>query len=99
VLKAAEDAGLLNRLSIIATDLFPALVDSIHTGNVAETIYRRPRTQGRLAFRLLREFRANGTRPSFRVTLAPHLILRGNIDFFLDRRAAAQGISGARPLQ
>jgi LacI family transcriptional regulator len=98
VLKAAEDAGLLNRLSIIATDLFPALVDYIHAGNVAATIYQRPRTQGRLAFRLLQEFLVNGTRPSFRVALAPHLILRGNIDFFLDRRAAARGISGARPV-
>jgi LacI family transcriptional regulator len=72
VLKAAEDAGLLNRLSIISTDLFPALVDYIRAENVAATIYQRPRTQGRLAFRVLQEFLVNGTRPSFRVILARH---------------------------
>ena len=87
VLKAAEDAGLLHRLTIITTDLFPALVPQICSGAVAATIYQRPRTQGRMAFRMLYELLAEGSRPSHQVVLAPHLVMRGNLDFFLQRQS------------
>src|SRR5690349_14146920 len=94
VVEAAKDAQLLNRLTIIATDLFPAIIDQIRDGNVAATIYQRPRTQGRLAFRVPQEFLFYGRGPAFRVTLAPHLIMRGNLDFFLEKRASSG--TGAR---
>jgi len=86
VIKAVEQAGLLNKLTIITTDLFPALVPQIRSGAVAATIYQRPRTQGRMAFRVLREFLMEGQCPSYQVTLAPHLVMRGNLDFFLSRQ-------------
>jgi LacI family transcriptional regulator len=88
VLKAARDAGLLSRLTMITTDLFPALVSEIRSGAVAATIYQRPRTQGRMAFRLLHEFLADGECSSQQVTLAPHLVMRGNLDFFLRRQSS-----------
>jgi len=44
VVEAAKDAQLLDRLTIIATDLFPALVDQIRGSKVAATIYQRPYT-------------------------------------------------------
>ncbi|HEX2662311.1 MAG TPA: LacI family DNA-binding transcriptional regulator [Candidatus Acidoferrum sp.] len=89
VVRAAKDAKLLDRLTIIATDLFPALIERIRSGNVAATIYQRPRTQGRLAFRVLQEFLVHGQCPAFRVTLAPHLVMPGNLDFFLERQASS----------
>jgi LacI family transcriptional regulator len=92
VLQAAKDAHVLDRLTIITTDLFPALIEQMRAGKVAATIYQRPRTQGRLAFRILQEFLVEGKCPSFRVTLAPHLIMRGNLDFFLERQAIAGGV-------
>src|SRR5207248_3402671 len=49
VVRAAQDAHVLDRLTIIATDLFPALIEQIRGGKVAATIYQRPHTQGRLA--------------------------------------------------
>lgn len=88
VINAARDANLLDKLTIITTDLFPALVGEIRSGGVAATIYQRPRTQGRMAFRVLREFLAEGQCPSFQITLAPHLVMRGNLDFFLARQSA-----------
>jgi LacI family transcriptional regulator len=88
VIHAARDANLLDKLTIITTDLFPALVGEIRSGAVAATIYQRPRTQGRMAFRVLREFLTEGQCPSFQVTLAPHLVMRGNLDFFLARQSA-----------
>ena len=86
VIHAARDAKVLEKLTIIATDLFPALEKEIRSGAVAATIYQRPRTQGRMAFRVLHDFLAGGQCPSFQVTLAPHLVMRGNLDFFLARQ-------------
>jgi LacI family transcriptional regulator len=91
VLNAARDANILDRLTIITTDLFDDLVPHIRSGAVAATIYQRPRTQGRMAFRMLREFLAEGSSPSHQVTLAPHLIMRGNLDFFLHRQSEESG--------
>lgn len=87
VLQAARDARMLDKITFITTDLFPALVPEIRSRAVAATIYQRPRTQGRMAFRVLHEFLVEGECPSFQVTLAPHLVMRGNLDFFLQRQS------------
>jgi LacI family transcriptional regulator len=86
ILNAARDANLLDRLTIITTDLFPALVPYIRSGAVVATIYQRPRAQGQLALRMLHDFLAEGGKRSYQVALAPHLVMRGNLDFFLRRQ-------------
>jgi LacI family transcriptional regulator len=86
VIKAARDVGIIEKLTVITTDLFPAVVEEIRSGAVAATIYQRPRTQGRIAFRLLREFLTERQCSSYQVTLAPHLVMRGNLEFFLARQ-------------
>lgn len=93
VLKAARDAQMLGRLKVIATDLFPALVQEIRTGAVEGTIYQRPRTQGRMAFRLLQECLMEGECSTSHLTLAPHLVMRGNLDFFL-QHSSSDGDTG-----
>lgn len=85
VIQAARDSGMLGRLSIITTDLFPKLAEELRAGNVAATIYQRPRTQGRLAFQVLYNFLVDGRSPHPQVTLVPHLVMRGNLDYFLAR--------------
>jgi len=87
VVKAARDAKLLPGLTIITTDLFPDLVPQIRSGAVAATIYQRPRAQGQMAFRMLHAFLTDGGNLSHQVTLAPHLVMRGNLDFFLQRQS------------
>jgi LacI family transcriptional regulator len=87
VLNAARKKQMLERLTVITTDLFPALVPKIRSREVAATIYQRPRTQGRLAFRVLHEYIMEGECPSSQVTLAPHLVMRGNLDFFVQRNS------------
>jgi LacI family transcriptional regulator len=87
VLNAARDANVLERLTIITTDLFPNLVPHIRSSAVAATIYQRPRAQGQMAFRMLHEFLAEGANQSHQVALAPHLVMRGNLDFFLHRES------------
>jgi LacI family transcriptional regulator len=86
-LKAAEDANLISRLTIITTDLFPDLVPYLRSGAVVATIYQRPHAQGEMALRMLHEFLAEGGRRSHQVALAPHLVMRGNLDFFLRRQS------------
>lgn len=91
VLKAAHDANLLPGLTIITTDLFPELVPYIRSGIVAASIYQRPRAQGELAFRMLHKFLVDGAGSSDQLTLAPHLVMRGNLDFFLRRLSRESG--------
>lgn len=86
VLKAARDAKLLPGLTFITTDLFPDLVPQIRIGAVAATIYQRPRAQGEMAFRMLHRFLVSRTSSFNQLALAPHLVMRGNLDFFLRRQ-------------
>src|SRR4029077_9079253 len=82
-----RDARVLERLTIITTDLFPDLVPEIRSGAVAATIYQRPSAQGQIAFRMLHDFLVEGATRSDQVALAPHLVMRGNLDFFLHRQS------------
>ena len=95
VIEAARDAEMIGRLSIITTDLFPKLVEEIRAGHVAATIYQRPRAQGRFAFQVLYDFLAEGRCANPQVTLAPHLVMRGNLDFFLERYGIGERTSSA----
>jgi LacI family transcriptional regulator len=85
VLRAADQAGRLPRLVIVTTDLFPELADWIRKGKVSATVYQRPMSQGRLAVQALVAFLLSGTRPPPRLPLVPHLVMRSNLDMFLDR--------------
>jgi LacI family transcriptional regulator len=85
VIRALRDHGLAGRITVITTDLFPALAESIRKGEVAATIHQRPRTQGRMAFRVLHDFLVEGGCPSQQTTFAPHLVMHGNLDFFQQR--------------
>jgi|SRR5579863_2103340 len=91
VLKAARDASLLPGLTFITTDLFPDLVPQIRSGAVAATIYQRPRAQGEMAFRMLHRFLVERGASSDQLALAPHLVMRGNLDFFLRRQSQESG--------
>ncbi len=83
VIRAARELNMLGQLTIIATDLFPELIEEIRAGTVAATIFQRPRAQGRMAFRLLHEFLVEGECSSQQLTLSPHLITRGSLEHFL----------------
>jgi LacI family transcriptional regulator len=85
VLHAAEQEGRLPGLTVITTDLFPELVERIRSGIVAATVYQRPLSQGRLALQALYQFLLNGECPSARIHVVPHLVMRSNLDLFLER--------------
>lgn len=83
VLEALKDSGRLGEVLVIATDLFPSMIYQIEPGGVVATLYQRPLSQGQLALRLLHEFLVGGRCPSHQMKLAPHLIMKSNLGFFL----------------
>ena len=85
MLRAAEQEGRLSGLTVVTTDLFPELVKWIRAGKVVATVYQRPVSQGRLALQALYQFLLNGTRPVSRLSVVPHLVMRSNLDLFLER--------------
>jgi LacI family transcriptional regulator len=104
VLHAAEHEGRLPGLTIVATDLFPELVVRIRSGAVAATVYQRPLTQGRMALEALHQFLLTGQRPSERIHVVPHLVMRSNLEMFLQKlpvdleaSSASAGADHARP--
>jgi LacI family transcriptional regulator len=85
VLRAAEREGRLAGLTIVATDLFPELVDWIRAGKVAATVYQRPLTQGRIALQSICQFFQNRRRPAGHERVVPYLVMRSNLDVVLER--------------
>jgi LacI family transcriptional regulator len=85
VLRAAEHEGRLADLTVVTTDLFPELLPWIRGGQVAATMYQRPISQGRMALQALYQFLMNGTRPPERLRVVPHVVMRSNLEQFLER--------------
>jgi LacI family transcriptional regulator len=85
VIRALENTGRLHRTIVVATDLFPLVVRQLESGGIIATLYQRPRTQGQLALRLLNDFLVEGRCPTYQVRLAPHLVMKSNLQFFMDR--------------
>jgi LacI family transcriptional regulator len=84
VIDVLQEAGRLGRIPVITTDLFPALAPLIRAGKVLATVYQRPKTQGRMAFQALYQFLVQGICPPLRHRLPPHIVLRSNLDVFLE---------------
>ena len=88
VLRALQETGRLGKIAVVTTDLFPALVPMIRSGEVLATVYQRPKTQGRMAFQSLHQFLVEGSCPPPRHRLPPHIILQSNLDLFLEMQPA-----------
>ena len=88
VIQALEELDPERRIALVTTDLFPQLVPFLKSGRVLATIYQRPEAQGRLAFEALHHFLVEGRCPPHRIKLNPHIVMRSNLELFLDRIAA-----------
>jgi len=85
VIEAIANNGRADRITAVTTDLFPALLPLIRSGRVLATIYQRPQTQGRLAFQSLYQFLLERKYPAATIKVAPHIVMRSNLDLFTDR--------------
>jgi LacI family transcriptional regulator, galactose operon repressor len=85
VLQAIEEAGFSGNIAVITTDLFPALVPLIRSGRILATMHQRAFTLGRLAFQAVQQFLVEGKCPQHRIRIAPHIVMSGNLDLFVER--------------
>jgi len=88
VLEALKTAGLTRLVRVVTTDLFQALAPMIRDQIVLATLYQRPRTQGRMAFQALHQYLVQGRCPPLRQRMPPQLVLRSNLDLFLNMMPA-----------
>jgi LacI family transcriptional regulator len=91
VLRAIEELNRKRDLTVVTTDLFPELVSWIREGTVVATVYQRPISQGRLALQALYQFLVDGTCPQPRIKVVPHVVMRSNLDLFLERTSLGSG--------
>jgi LacI family transcriptional regulator len=96
VVRALRDAGLAGRVTLVATDLYPALAALIESGIVAATIDQRPWVQGQMAFQTLYRYLAHGVIPPPAVGLSPHVVMRSNLKLVLERLRSTSE-SGQQP--
>jgi LacI family transcriptional regulator len=92
VLREAERQGRLIGLTVVATDVFPELVEWIRTGKVAATVEQRPLGQGYVALRLLYHFLHSRQRPPATQRVVPDVVMGSNLDVVLERRSAAAAV-------
>jgi LacI family transcriptional regulator len=85
VMRALDDRGLSGSVTVIATDLFPALATFIESGRIAASIYQRPWVQGQIAFQAIYKFLVEGVRPPTVIRLSPHIVMKSNLKLFLER--------------
>lgn len=82
VLRAIEEQGLLGRIQVVTTDLFPELIPLIESGSVLATLHQRPFTQGKMAFETLVRYMIDHLKPKVVTKLPPHIVLRSNLPLF-----------------
>lgn len=85
VVRAVEREGRLRDVTLVTTDLFTELVTCIRAGKVIATVYQRPLSQGRLALQAMAQYLLERTTPQARIKVVPHLVMRSNLDLFLER--------------
>jgi LacI family transcriptional regulator len=84
VICALKSRNLLGKVVLITTDVFPQLVPHIRSGEVAATLYQRPRVQGELALRTMYAMLREGEKSSRNgFMLQPHVVMRTNVEYFL----------------
>ncbi len=84
VLRACEERGLLGRILLITTDLFPEVFPYLQSGAVVATLHQRPLTQGKLVIEQMIRYLTQRTVERSEFRLAPHLVMRSNLKLFLE---------------
>jgi LacI family transcriptional regulator len=93
VIQALEELDPERRIALVTTDLFPQLVPFLKSGRILATMYQRPETQGRMAFEALHHFLVEGKCPPHRIKLNPHIVMRSNLELFVNRISATSPLN------
>lgn len=83
VLEGLREAGRLDDIPVVATDLFPEIVPYVRNGRILATIHQRPEAQGRRAVQELYRYLVDRTEAPGIIKLTPHVVMQTNLDLFL----------------
>jgi len=85
VVRAIQDEGLAGSVTVITTDLYPALARFIESGVVAATIDQRPWVQGQMAIQTMYRYLVYDVVPPAAIGLSPHVVMRSNLRLLMER--------------
>jgi LacI family transcriptional regulator len=88
-LAVLAEMGLLGKVPVVTTDLFPELVPFLRDGLVQATVYQCPELQGSLAIRVLYRYLMEGEAPPPSINVIPQLVMRSNLDLYLHEPPSA----------
>lgn len=78
------ELGVDQKVKVVASDVFPDMVDLINKNVVNATIFQHPFDQGRLGVQYLFEYLAEGKKPGDETKLLdPQVILKSNIALYI----------------
>lgn len=77
------EKGMVGQIKIVASDIFPELVELIKNGTVQATIYQNQFGQAKKAFKNLYEYIAEGRQFEKDIYMIPQIIVRTNIDLYI----------------
>jgi len=82
VIQALKAHGLLGKVALITTDVYPQLIPHLRSGAITATLYQRPRVQGEFALRMLYNILCKRKGATGNVLLQPHILMRENLAYF-----------------
>jgi LacI family transcriptional regulator, galactose operon repressor len=83
VISALKSRNLLGKVVLITTDVFPQLIPYLRSGDITATLHQRPLIQGELALRTMYRILREGANSRGSVMLQPHVVMRTNLEYFL----------------
>mgnify|MGYP005757354087 CR=1 FL=1 len=77
------ELGYAGKIKLVASDIFPKMIEFIRSGLVYATIFQNPFDQGRLATRYLFEHLVEGREfGGNRILLDPQIVIRSNLELY-----------------
>ncbi|MCI8597469.1 MAG: LacI family transcriptional regulator [Lachnospiraceae bacterium] len=77
------EMGYAGKIKLVASDVFPKMIEFIKSGLVFATIFQNPFNQGRLATRYLFEYLVEGREfEEDEVLLEPQIVLKSNLELY-----------------
>ena len=92
VMRAMEELGRTHKITVITTDLFPAMFPHIRSSTIAATIYQRAREQGAIAFQTIVRFLTEKVQPAPQISINPAIVMRSNLDLFIPQGSSANDV-------
>lgn len=93
VCRAICAQGLSGKIRLITTDLFRGMIPYFEKGTICASIHGRPFTQGEIAVRMVVDHIVNGRPLPSSYFLAPHVVMRSNLQMFREIRQTEQPTS------